>query len=243
MNDGWLGLLLLALGVFAGASSQRVTGLGFALVSAPLLVLVAGGYDGVLLANLFSPALSAVVLVTTWRNVDLGRGLYLALPAVAVVPLGVLTATALPEAPLMLMTGTLTLLALGAVAFSSRVRFPEGRTGAVSAGAASGFMNAAAGVGGPALVAYAMSTRWDHDRFVATSQLCFLLSNSASVAAKGMPTLPPAHLVTAVAALVAGAVAGNLMAARIPRDTARRAVIALALAGSAATALKGALAW
>lgn len=243
MSSNWFELLLLALGVFAGASSQRITGLGFALVSAPLLVLVAGGYDGVLLANLLSVAISAIVLVSTWRNADLRRGLLLAVPALAAVPLGALTASALPEAPLMLVIGALTVLALSTVVFSSRVRFPEGRTGALSAGAASGFMNAAAGVGGPALVAYAMSTRWDHNRFVATSQLCFLVSNGASIAAKGLPTLPLSQLATAVAALTAGAVTGHLLAPHIPRHAARRAVLALALTGSAATALKGALAW
>jgi hypothetical protein len=53
-------LLFLPLGVVAGALTQRVTGVGFALVCAPLLVLIAGPFEGVVLANLLSLTVNLV---------------------------------------------------------------------------------------------------------------------------------------------------------------------------------------
>lgn len=240
--DG-LRTLLLALGVLAGASSQRVTGLGFALVSAPLLVLAAGAYDGVLLANLLSVAVSVSVLATTWRDAEWRRGLLLSLPALATVPLGAWTARALPEAVMTTVIGVLTVAALALVAFRPLLRLPRDPYGAVAAGSASGFMNAAAGVGGPALVVYAMSRRWQHARFVATSQVCFLSANAASVTAKGFPRIPAWDLTVSFAALAAGVLLGHLLAGRIPAAAARRAVLALALAGSSLAVVRGVLLW
>ena len=51
-------LLFLPLGVVAGALTQRVTGIGFALVCAPLLVLIAGPFEGVVLSNLLGLTVS-----------------------------------------------------------------------------------------------------------------------------------------------------------------------------------------
>src|SRR5660398_269749 len=61
------------MSVVAGAGTQRVTGLGFALVSSPLLVLVAGPFNGVLLANVLSLTVNLVVLAMTWREVEVLR--------------------------------------------------------------------------------------------------------------------------------------------------------------------------
>jgi succinate-semialdehyde dehydrogenase/glutarate-semialdehyde dehydrogenase len=143
--------VLLGLGVFAGASTQRVTGLGFALVSSPLLVLVAGPFNGVLLSNLLALAVSLVVRGLTWRHAQWRRVLLLALPAVALVPAGAWVARHLPAPMFLVLIGVLVVSALVAVVASDRARFLRGPGGAVTAGGLSGFMNATAGVGGPAI--------------------------------------------------------------------------------------------
>lgn len=74
-------LVFLPLGVVAGALTQRITGIGFALVCAPLLVLVAGPYEGVILSNLRELTVSLVVFVTSWRDTEWVKGLLLAVPA------------------------------------------------------------------------------------------------------------------------------------------------------------------
>jgi uncharacterized protein len=235
-------LVLLPLGVAAGAVTQRVTGIGFALVSAPLLVLVAGPFDGIILSNILGLVVSAVVLASTWRDVQWRRGLMLVLPALAAIPLGALVARAMPGPLLLVLVGSLVLVALTLVQASPRARVLRGPGGAVTAGAASGFMNVTAGVGGPAMVLYAVSTAWEHRRFVATFQFYSVIVNLGSLLAKGPPALPARSLLVSLAALAVGLAGGELLSRRVPAERAGRAVLVLALAGAAATVAKGLIA-
>jgi uncharacterized membrane protein YfcA len=237
-------LVLLAVGVVTGALTQRITGIGFALVSAPLLVLVAGPFEGVVLSNLLGLTVSVVVFVTLWRDTQWRRGLLLAVPALTTIPFGAWVAHNVPPAPLMVIVGTTVIVALGAVLLSERARVLRGTPGAVAAGGASGFMNVTAGVGGPAIVLYAVSTGWEQHRFVATFQFYSIIVNVASLAAKGgLPSISAAALGVSFGALAIGLVAGHLLSRRVDPELARRLAIALALAGASFTVVKGALTW
>jgi uncharacterized membrane protein YfcA len=232
-------LVLLPLGVAAGAVTQRVTGIGFALVSAPLLVLVAGPFDGIILANILSLVVSLVVFATTWRDVEWRHGLTLAVPALLAIPVGAFVARSVPGPLLLLLVGSLVLIALALVQLSPRARVLRGRRGAVTAGGASGFMNVTAGVGGPAIVLYAISTAWEHRRFVATFQFYSVIVNSASLLSKGRPDLPGQSLVISLAALALGLVGGEVLSRRVSAERARQGVMVLAVGGAAATVVKG----
>jgi uncharacterized membrane protein YfcA len=237
-------LLLLPLGVMLGALTQRVTGIGFALVCAPLLVLIAGPFEGVVLANLLSLAVSALVFATHWRDVEWRKGLLLVVPALLAIPVGAYVARTVPPAPLMVVIGLLVILALGAVVVSRNARILRGTSGAVTAGAASGFMNVTAGVGGPAIVMYAVSTSWEHRKFVATFQVYSVFTNLASLLAKGgLHELSPAALGLSFAGLGVGLVGGEVVARRVDHDRARQLAIGLALAGALFTVVKGIAAW
>src|SRR5690606_25112350 len=182
-DPGVAELVLVSVAVGVGAGTQRLTGLGFALVSAPFLVLLLGPFTGVLLANALSLATNVVVLGQTWRAVEVRKALFLAVPAVAAVVPGAWVARSLPAPVLALTAGGLVLVALVAVLASERARVLRGTPGAVVAGAASGFMNVTAGVGGPAISLYGLSTGWPHAPFVATVQLYFVVLNGASIVA------------------------------------------------------------
>jgi uncharacterized membrane protein YfcA len=234
-DPGLLALTLLGLAVLAGAGTQRITGLGFALVSAPFLVLLLGPFTGVLLANALSLATNLVVLAQTWRAVEVRKALLLGVPAVVAVVPGAWVAHTLPAPLLAITAGCLVMVALVAVLASERARVLRGTPGAVTAGAVSGFMNVTAGVGGPAISLYALSTGWAHRSFVATVQLYFVLLNAASIAAKGWPALSPATWIVAGGALAVGTAAGHHLAGRVSPDRARTLVAGLAIVGSAAT--------
>jgi len=236
-----LELVLLGAAVLVGSGTQRLTGLGFALVTAPFLVLLTDPFTGVLLANALSLVANLVVLAQTWRAVEVRRALLFAVPAlVAIVP-GALVARSLPAPVLSISVGVLVLLALVAVMASERARVLRGTAGAVTAGAVSGFMNVTAGVGGPAITVYAVSTGWAHVSFVATVQLYFALVNAGSLAAKGWPDVGVATWAVAAGALVVGVVAGQRLTRVVPPDRARHLVVGLALLGSGATVVKGLL--
>lgn len=235
-------LLFLPLGVAVGAVTQRVTGIGFALVAAPLLVLAAGPFDGIILSNLLGLMVCAVVLASTWRDVEWRRGILLAVPALVAIPVGAYVARTMPGPLLLVVIGTIVLLALGLVQLSSRAKVLHGTAGAIGAGAASGFMNVTAGVGGPAMVLYAVSSRWEHRHFVATFQFYSVMVNAASLLSKGRPHLPPSALALSVGALAVGLFLGELLSRRVPAEKAGRAVVLLAMAGALATVVKGVIA-
>ncbi|MET8545798.1 sulfite exporter TauE/SafE family protein, partial [Kitasatospora sp. NPDC004799] len=111
--------------------------------------------------------------------------------------------------------------------------------GALVAGAASGFMNAAAGVGGPAVSLYAVNTGWTAWEFLPNAQFYGVAVNAFSLAGKGVPALPGTAWWLVAAALAGGAAVGRLLADRVPEGRARLLVLGLALAGGMATLVKG----
>ncbi|GAA2415616.1 sulfite exporter TauE/SafE family protein [Actinomadura vinacea] len=232
-------LLPVSLGVLVGAGTQRVTGVGFALVAGPLLVLLLGPVEGVRLVNLLSLLSSMVVLPTVWREVEFRRVARLAVPALLVLPAGAWIARNVPGAPLMIAEGVLVLTALYGLHRFNAPRALQGRAGETGAGAASGLMNVTAGIGGPAITLYAAATRWEHKSFVASMQLYTVLVNAGSIAAKGWPQLPYRTLAIAAACALAGVALGHKLEHRVSRERARRAVLAIAALGGVTAILKG----
>ncbi len=234
--------LLPCAAVFVGALTQRMTGLGFALVAAPLLVVVVGPVQGVLLGNALAAILCLVVLVTAWRRIWWARALLMIVPALVTVPLGAWVTRRVPTPVLLVVAGGVALLAVLLAAASGRVRLLPGRVGAVVGGGLSGFMNATAGVGGPMLAAHALSDRWPRETFVATGQLFLLVLNLLSIATKGVPHAPLTVWAALLAALGVGAACGHVLAPRVPASVGRPLVLVLAAAGSAAALVRGVLA-
>ena len=230
---------LLGAAVLLGAATQRATGLGFALVAAPFLVLIAGPVDGVSLSNALSAALCALVLARTWRQALWRQVALLAGPAILAVPLGVLVVRRLPDGPLLITVGGLSVVAVLVVVVGRRRELLPGRRSAVVAGALAGFMNATAGVGGPMVTAYAVSRRWPLPVFIPTAQATLLLVNLASLAGKGLPGVGVAVWLVAAAALVTGLALGELVGGRLGARRGLQLVIAVALAGGTAAVLRG----
>ncbi|MDO5678557.1 MAG: TSUP family transporter [Propionibacteriaceae bacterium] len=237
-----LDLVLLTLAVFAGVSAQRLTGLGFALVSAPLLTLILGTMTGVTLMQVLGIVVSAVILPSVWRDVEWRVLPWLLVPAwVGIVP-GLLVVRSLPVAAMEVAIGVLVIVALVAVILSERARVFKGRRGAVAAGFLSGFMNATASVGGPAMVLYKVSRRWAQAPFVATIQVFFIAMSMVTVTARGWPDLAPTGWAVSLAAIVVGMVAGHRLAKVVPERVARNLTVGVALMGAVVIVIKGMMA-
>lgn len=244
-----LSLGLAALGTFFGAAMQRVTGLGFALVSVPFLMLSLGPREGVLLANLLGLCTCIVVAVTTWQNICWRRTLTLILGAAVGIQLGAWTSLAIPAPYLMIATSAMVLVSLSLVSgASTRVTqaLEASATGwqwksRVLAGTISGFMNAAAGIGGPPVVVFGKAVRWPQMSFVASLQAYFIVLNAMALATKGMPALHWATVVTVLASLAVGVGTGFLLHRRIPQAIALRFTVWVAALGSLAVGIRGLL--
>ncbi|WP_329254754.1 sulfite exporter TauE/SafE family protein [Streptomyces sp. NBC_01478] len=231
--------VLLGAIVLLGSSVQWLTGMGFALVSVPALVLLLGPAQGVVLANCAAGAISVVGLAGGWRQVRARAMVPLCAAAACTVPAGAWMTRQLPPPVLLLVMGGLVTVAVLLVMRGARVSALRGTRGAVAAGAAGGFMNAAAGVGGPPISLYAVNAGWTVREFVPNAQFYGVVVNAFSVAANGVPSLSTARWVAVVAAMAVGGVIGRGLAGRIPEPRARALVLTLALAGGVTAVGKG----
>jgi uncharacterized membrane protein YfcA len=231
--------LLLGCTILLGASVQRMSGIGFALVAAPVLVLLLGPFQGVVLSNCAAGAVSAVGLFSGWRRVRLAAMLPLVAAAACTVPAGSWVVTRLPEPVLLTGMGALVSASVLLVMGGTRMPALRGVRGALAAGAASGFMNSSAGVGGPALSLYAVNADWTAREFVPNAQFYGVVVNALSLTAKGVPNLTLTPWLLVGSGIAAGAVIGRKLAERVSEKAARLSVLLLSLAGGLTTLGKG----
>lgn len=235
----WANGLLLGGIVLLGSSVQWLTGMGFALVAVPALVLLLGPAQGVVLANCAAGAISVVGLAGGWRRVRPRAMVPLCVAAACTVPAGTWLARRLPEPALLAFMGALVTVAVALVMRGARVPALRGGGGAVAAGAVGGFMNSAAGVGGPPVSLYAVNAGWTVREFVPNAMFYGVVVNAFSVAANGVPRLSAPVWGLAVTGMVAGGVIGRALAQRVPEERARMLVLGLALVGGLTTLGKG----
>jgi uncharacterized protein len=231
-------LLLATVAVALGAAAQSISGIGFALVSGPLLFTVFGAREGVRVAVVLSMLVNAGVLAREHRSVMWRRVLPVLVTALALTPL---LAHVLEGAHPRLLRGAAgAVIVLGAAVVASGRTADTGVAGGVAAGVASATMNVLASAGGPAVAVYATGARWDPLRTRATLQAYFLSLNVVTLLTLGAPHWTLGRAATLVGALVAGAATGALTAGRVSARAARSVTLLLAAAGGLAV-LVGAL--
>lgn len=237
---------LVLVAVVIGAAAQRISGLGFALVVAPVLVLLLGAFDGVMVVNLCAVFSAAMALLLVRHDVDWRRWAALAgWAVVGIIPGAWLAATA-PDAAVELSIGVLLLVTLTVSVLLTRTALVlDGRPTLVVSGLVSGAMNAAAGIGGPAVSVYALLSRWPQRTFAATLQPYFLTLGLCSLGAKWVisggrtPGLEPWQWIAIVAFTAGGLFLGQWIAPHVPPAAARRIVVVIAYAGAVSTLIKG----
>lgn len=230
------------LAVMAGTLAQSVSGIGFALVCAPLLVAALGPQDGVRLAVLLSLVLNVVLLSRFWRDVDPRPTVLLLVPSVLATPLLALLARDLPARVAALLAGSVVLVGVALLASGLRWRAARGPAGAVAAGVLGAGTNVLASVAGPVVALWAANADWPPRVQRASLQAYFLGLNSVALPALGMPRVTAPLLAGCLAALAAGAVLGVPLARRVGESAARRTTLALAGAGGAVVLLRAVLA-
>ena len=231
-------LVLAAVAVALGAAAQSVSGIGFALVSGPLLFTLFGAREGVRVAVVLSMLVNAGVLAREHRAVMWRRVLPVLVTALAVTPL---LAHLLEGAHPRLLRGAAgAVILLGAAVVASGRTADTGVAGGVAAGLASATMNVLASAGGPAVAVYASGARWDPLRTRATLQAYFLSLNVVTLLTLGPPHWTARRAAGLVVAVIVGSAVGAATAGRVSARAARAVTLALAAAGGLAV-LVGAL--
>ncbi|UVI35460.1 TSUP family transporter [Brevibacterium spongiae] len=240
-------VVLILFAVFLGALSQRVTGMGFGLVSGPFLVLLLDPFSGIILVNICGIVASFSVFARTFAEVEWPSFRHLALGAVIGTIPGALIASALPTAPLQILIGLLIIVSLISSLTLGRLgrRIPANLGTRMGTGILSGAMSAAAGAGGPAVSAYAVLTNWEQRSFAATLQPFLVVGTASAVVAKVIvhggvwPDLTMGTWIGLGLVLVAGLVGGDVLSRRVDTSIARIGMLVLAFGGGAAALVKG----
>lgn len=236
---------LLALAVLTGSVMQRLTGLGFALVTAPFIVLIAGPVTGVTIVNICGAVTAGTMLSRVFRFVEWRKyGVLVPAALLGIIP-GALIAQNVSGPWLEVIVGGIVLTSLTASLTMRASHEHPGNRFLVLAGTVSGLMNVTAGVGGPALSVYAIAARWEHIPFAATMQPYFLTIGTASVTAsliakpESLPQMSPWLWAALLVAIIIGLLVGEALMKRMAPASARRLMVILAYAGSLATVGKG----
>ncbi|MFJ8192071.1 TSUP family transporter [Streptomyces sp. NPDC096094] len=173
----WQPLIVLALTVTVAAFVQGSSGLGFALIVAPVAGILAPGLVPVFVLASMIP----LNLYVAWRertSLDLRGAGWIIGARLAATPAGLALLWLIPERSLGVFVGVATVLA--AVVSLAAPVFTPGRAAYVGAGAVTGLTETATGVGGPPLaLVYQHRTPAELRSTVAA---CFLVGEVASLA-------------------------------------------------------------
>ncbi|MFB7054109.1 TSUP family transporter [Streptomyces vinaceus] len=170
-------LTVLALTVALAAFVQGSSGLGFALIVAP----VAGILDPGLLPVFVLASMIPLNLYVAWREraaLDLRGAGWITAARLAATPGGLALLWLIPDRSIGLFVGIATVLA--AVVSLAAPAFTPGRAAYVAAGAVTGLTETATGVGGPPLALVYQHRPPAELR--ATVAVCFLVGEVASLA-------------------------------------------------------------
>ncbi|MEV8266730.1 TSUP family transporter [Microbacterium sp. NPDC076911] len=235
-------LVFALIAAFTAAVIQRITGLGFVLVLVGPIVLLYGPLEGITIGVLLALIASLAAVPLVWRQVEWKRAWWLIWPGLIAAPFGAMLVTALPEAALLLLISAMAYFALVAGWIPVLAASLQGKTGAVVAGSAAGFMHVASGLSGPPLAAYAVGNKWEQRNFAASVQVIFAVFSLVSVLLRGLPTSPVVDVWMLIAATVFGIVIGTLLSRFVSPRIARLGMLGIAWVGATVVLARGILA-
>lgn len=230
----------LGVAVIVGVSAvlHRVTGVGFALIAFPALIVLYGPAEGLAIGFVLALAVSILVLIQSWRDVMLRRALQLSLPALVTVPVGAWLVHRVSPAALTLAIGSYLLLTLLAARPGSSLPLSGGGSTLVT-GAAAGFAHVTSGISVPVLASYAISTGWKQESFAASAQVIFIFYNAGSLAALGATTETLLSATRLLPVVLVSSFLGIYVQRRCSSEVAQKAVVVVAAASAVAAIVRG----
>lgn len=167
-----------------GACVQGVAGMGFGLTTVPVFIWLFGPIDGVVMGNILGLVNSISLGIMLRRDINwpiVGLFLIAQTPAIIIT---ILLLSALPLKSLEITIGLLMLAMVAASVFSFKLPRLHGKAPAFFFAAVSGALSAAVAQAGPAVTAYAQTSRWNQKQFSASMQPIFVAMNLVVVPTK-----------------------------------------------------------
>lgn len=235
--------LLLVAGVFLLAGIvQALSGFGSALVSVPLLAIVLGPAEAIVLSVMVGFVLCSVAAVRERAHVDRAPAVRLVVWALPALPVGLLVLEVASERAVSLLVGAV--VVVSALLLGMGVRVPDRESAQGFAGALSGALLTSTGLNGPPLVLALSGTSGEPRRLRATLQAVFAvqdvvaLAGFALVGALDLALLP--YAAVGVVGIQVGWALGGLLFSRFTRKAFDRVVLVVLLA-SGVSAVSAAL--
>lgn len=231
-------LPLVVLGGFVGAVSQRVTGIGYALIALPLFAVVLGPLEAIVLAAVTGGVVCAYLTYALRRRVDWPRVRSLWPWAVLGVVPGSLLAAIAPGTVLTVIIAAVLILAIVGVPLMQRLTEWTLNLSARTAGFFSGLVGALSGTPGIPLLLYADAIRWDGRAFAASAQPVYVAIGVAvgitqsAASAPVVTGIPWTVWLAAALAVVAGVMVSYPVEKLIAPHRAVLVAKVLALAGA-----------
>jgi uncharacterized membrane protein YfcA len=231
--------IAIALLSAAAAFVQALSGFGFSLFLVPLLAIVVGAKDAVVLANALGVAVNVAMVARTRRLVSWRLGVTLFAGAAAGMPVGLLVLIVVD--PSWLQAGiALLVLATTAALWRGWRAGVTGRAAEAGAGVVSGILNTSTSMSGPPVVLFLQARGTSPAVFRATLGAFFLASGFVALALFGasgrLGSTVLLQTLVAVPGLVLGFLGGDAVFARMGEFRFRRVVFVI-LVGTAAVAL------
>lgn len=238
--------LAVAIALLAAAAAfiQAISGFGFSLFIVPILALLIGPRDTVVLANLLSTFSNAVQSSRLFPSAEKRTAGVLMAASAAGMPLGLAILLRVDARPLQI--GIAAAVIVSTLVLMRGVRLHSaGTVGDVLAGFTSGVLNTSTSMSGPPVVLYLQGKGLAPLQFRATISLFFLVTSAIAVVLVAVAgAIQPyvfAALLISIPAVVLGQRAGNSAFRHVDAVLFRRMVFAI-LFISAAVALVGAVA-
>ena len=226
----WIALLFIVL---AAAFTQGLTGFGYALVAAPLLLLIMEPRSVVVL-NIIVPSLVCLLIVVQSREQVRFKGMVpIAVASVFGVPLGGYVLLAISPEVLKLAIAALVVLFSIPLLLGYSRRFKSERLLSVVTGFISGFLSSSTSLSGPPVILFLVNQGWQREVMRASLAAYFLLGSVVSLGWLALSGVVTGEMVlTSVCLLpasVIGFVIGALALPRVNSELYRRIAVIIVM--------------
>lgn len=238
-----IGILLLS---FIATALQRITGLGFAMLTAPFAVVALGTHQGIMLTTVLAVIASLLMLPGMWRDIDWRRVAWIGIPAAVSVPPAAWIGSMIDTSIVYLLVGALVILGLSvALLMQGTTKPATGRGAKILTGIGAGAGSVLAGIGGPAMTIYGVVARWPVASFAASLQpiwviVCtIVLMSRHTLMGSTIPELSWWTWVLAAVGIAIGMWTGQRSLGKVNDRVVFGIVVALAMTGAVLSVVTG----
>ena len=223
--------------MFMAAVIFSHTSFGFGLVSVPLLTIVFGPKEAIVVTLIVSTILMIPLLYGVRHQIQVSRAMPLLLGSLIGLPLGLLILHRVEASIIGLFTGSVVIVASLALFFWPPIQLQRPHLAiALLAGVASGFLKTSTSMSGPPLVLYNLSVAGGVSLFRATLLAVFLPTSIITLVALiilDLITIDVLIIATiSLPAIALGAVAGSALRKRTPHRSFRSIALAILIASA-----------